>query len=128
MALMLFASLGFASAQDIDPPRAGPVERVEHLLGAWRLVEMGGEVMPPGAEMRLEFMEGGQLRVVAPQQPPQMGTYALVAVGRLAISTADGDDVEMAAVLDAAGRLMLEMAEGEMSMTMVLTRVGPPPR
>ncbi len=112
-------------AQDVDPPRAGPVERVEHLLGEWRVAEMDGEVMPPGMEMRLDYLEGGQLRMTRNGVPAEIGTYALIGIGRLTM-TVEGDTAEAGAVLDVMGRLVLRIDENG-GTTAILTRVGPPP-
>ena len=128
-AALLFALvLGMAQvsvAQDVDPPRAGPVERVEHLLGEWRVAEMDGEVMPPEMEMRFDFLAGGQLRVEFMGGPATIGTYALVGPGQLSM-TMEGDAVQAGAVLDAMGRLELQVDE-DGGTTVILTRVGPPP-
>ena len=123
--LLLLGCVPSVAAQDVDPPRAGPVERVEHLLGEWRVAEMDGEVTPPEMEMRFDFLAGGQLRVAFRGGPATMGTYALVGPGQLSM-TIEGDTVEAGAVLDAMSRLQLRVDE-DVETTVILTRVGPPP-
>ena len=125
MVVLLGGATRSALAQEVDPPRAGPVERVEHVLGEWRVVEMGGEVMPPGMEMRLDYLEGGQLRVTRNGEPADIGTYALIGIGRLSMTVA-GEGVDAGAVLDAMGRLVLRVNDNG-GVTVILTRVGPPP-